>query len=113
MKKTKGFIGVDFDGTLSSYDKYEGPTKTGDPIMPMVDRVKRWLKAGKNVSIFTARVAPAHTITEIAQAESAIEEWCEKHIGQKLPITAIKSPHMYELWDDKAVGVEKNTGKIK
>ena len=113
MKKQKGYIGVDFDGTLSKYTKYEGPTVLGEPIPKMVERVKRWLKEGRNVVIFTARVAPDHPLVEQVAAEEAIKEWCKIHIGQELSVTCIKYASMYEFWDDKAVGVEKNTGERK
>lgn len=113
MTKRKGFIGVDFDGTLAKYDKYEGPTSLGEPIPKMVDRVKRWLKEGKNVAIFTARVAPDHPLVEQVAAEEAIKEWCKTHLGQELFVTCVKYSSMYEFWDDKAVGVEKNTGERK
>jgi hypothetical protein len=113
MRKQKGYIGVDFDGTLATYEKYEGPNVLGEPIEKMVNRVKRWLSDGKNVKIFTARVAPDHPLAEQVQAEEAIKEWCKKHIGQELSVTCIKYSSMYEFWDDKAVGVEKNTGERK
>lgn len=113
MKKRKGYIGVDFDGTLATYDKYEGPAIVGEPIQKMVDRVKRWLSNGKDVKIFTARVAPDHPLVEQVAAENAIKEWCVKHIGVELDVTCIKYSNMYEFWDDKAVGVEKNTGERK
>jgi hypothetical protein len=113
MKKQKGYIGVDFDGTLAKYEKYEGPTVLGEPIPKMVERVKRWLSEGKNVVIFTARVATDHPLTEQWAAEAAIKEWCKTHIGQSLQVTATKYSAMYEFWDDKAIGVEKNTGERK
>lgn len=113
MRKSKGYIGVDFDGTLATYDKYMGPDVLGEPIEKMVTRVKRWLSDGKNVKIFTARVAPNHSISEQVRAEEAIKEWCRTHIGQELAVTCIKYSEMYEFWDDKAVGVEKNTGERK
>jgi hypothetical protein len=113
MRKSKGYIGVDFDGTIATYDKYVAPDVLGDPIPKMVGRVKRWLSEGKNVKIFTARVAPDHSIEEQTLAEKSIREWCLKHIGQELDVTCIKYSSMYQFWDDKAVGVEKNTGERK
>jgi len=35
-----------------------------------------------------------------------------KHIGVELPITATKDLKMYELWDDRSICVERNTGRI-
>ena len=35
-----------------------------------------------------------------------------KHIGQELEVTCTKDFGMIELWDDRAIRVEKNTGKI-
>jgi hypothetical protein len=40
----------------------------------------------------------------------AIGDWCEEHIGVRLPITCTKDYGMVELWDDRAVQVIPNTG---
>lgn len=105
--KSKEWYGVDFDGTLAKYDKWRGIEHTGEPIKPMVDRVKRWLNSGRNVKIFTARVAGK----DGTKARPYIEAWCKEHLGQKLEVTNIKDHHMIELWDDRAVQVKMNTGK--
>lgn len=113
-KKHAGWIGVDFDGTLAHYTTWEGPDVLGEPIPAMVERVRRWLDAGLDVRIFTARVAPS-TIAEMeptVRARKAIQAWCEKHIGQSLPVTCIKDMAMRELYDDRAVAVEMNTGRL-
>jgi hypothetical protein len=112
MTKQKGYIGVDFDGTLATYDRYRGPLVLGEPIKLMVERVKEWLRQGKNVKIFTARVSPDHSENDISTSKIAIQKWCKNNIGQELEVTCIKYPNMYEFWDDKAVSVEKNTGEI-
>ena len=46
------------------------------------------------------------------EIEKAIADWCLEHIGQALPVTCIKDFEMIELWDDRAVAVETNTGKV-
>jgi hypothetical protein len=111
----KGWIGVDLDGTLAQYDKWRGETYIGAPIPLMVERVRKWLAEGQDVRIFTARVAEAEnnldgTLHDAAIVILAIEEWCEKHIGQILPITNKKDFSMIQLWDDRAVQVITNTG---
>lgn len=103
----KPWIGVDLDGTLAGYAKYDG-ANIGEPIPRMVDRVVRWLAEGQKVKIFTARVAH----DEDGEHQKAIEKWCRKHIGQKLEVTCIKDFGMKELWDDRAIQVQKNTGRI-
>jgi len=98
--------GVDLDGTLANYEEFEGPTVIGKPVPKMVRRIKRWLANGENVKILTARVSGP----DAAAARRAIEAWCEKHIGEKLPVTCKKDHAMTELWDDRAVQVVQNTG---
>jgi hypothetical protein len=102
----KGWIGVDLDGTLAEYDGWKGTEHIGDPIKPMVDRVKKWIGEGKIVRIFTARVYDDRNgdISEI------IMKWTEKHIGLRLDVTCTKDYGMVELWDDRAVQVIPNTG---
>ena len=41
-----------------------------------------------------------------------IQDWCEKHIEYVLAIVCEKDYQMIELWDDRAVTVERNTGRI-
>ena len=116
-----GWIGVDLDGCLAHYTSWlDG--EVGEPIPAMLERVKRWLAEGREVRIVTARVGLCEGRSEesqrVADAEfeaeqrAIIEAWCEKHVGQKVPITASKDFRMIELWDDRVVPVEKNTGRI-
>lgn len=110
----KGWIGVDLDGTLAIYDEWRGASHIGDPIPVMVERVKNWMQSGIEVRIVTARVfaAPndAARQVEAAYATLAIQEWCMRNIGHPLPITCTKDFGMVELWDDRCVQVEPNTG---
>lgn len=111
-----GWIGVDLDGTLAHYDEWRGPEHVGAPIPLMVERVKKWLSEGKDVRIFTARLAfyegneSEESVAEHLKAATAIQEWCRQHLGQVLPITHKKDFRMIELWDDRAVQVFPNTG---
>ncbi len=41
-----------------------------------------------------------------------VETWVLLHIGLPLKITNVKDQHMVELWDDRCVQVEKNTGRL-
>lgn len=105
-----GWIGVDLDGTLAEYHGWVvGGVKIGKPIQPMVDRVKGWLREGKTVKIMTARISTPHGF-DIEQTKAEIQEWCLEHIGQALEVTCVKDYAMIELWDDRAVRVQANTG---
>lgn len=131
---SEGWIGVDFDGTLAQYDTWVDAAHCGRPIQPMVDRVQAWLKAGRQVRVFTARVFP---ITEVitgypalnfvpaehrnslpyryrgaVEAAHAIQDWCRQYIGTVLPITCVKDYAMIELYDDRCVQVRPNTGEL-
>lgn len=100
------WIGVDLDGTLAHYDGWKGVSHIGEPIPAMVERVKRWCAEGKEVRIFTARAY------NDLSALKWIYAWCEKHLGQRLRVTCEKDLKMYELWDDRSVCVERNTGRV-
>lgn len=104
----QGWIGVDLDGTLAYYEPKQFP-EIGPPIPKMLTRVKWWLNDGKDVRIMTARVSGKDAYWQ----EKRIQEWCEKHLGKALPVTATKDLDMIELWDDRAVGVVMNTGELK
>ncbi len=111
-----GWIGVDLDGTLARHERGDGIDTIGAPIPRMVARVKSWLEGGLEVRIMTARVFPVPPALEPSQARKQremIEAWCLEHIGQVLPVTCLKDYDMLELWDDRAVAVERNTGDFK
>lgn len=111
----QGWIGVDLDGTLAEYHGWVSEEHIGPPVPAMVARVKRWIAKGKDVRIFTARVCPGIARCEgtrsVYRIELVIKAWCLKHIGTELPITHEKDYGMIELWDDRCVQVEPNTGR--
>lgn len=109
MSKGKGWIGVDLDGTLAHYETWRGIDHVGEPIALMVERVRRWLDEGHEVRILTARVSSAYE--DRGAAAGHIQDWTEKHIGVRLAVTCEKDFNMVELWDDRAVTVEMNTGR--
>lgn len=123
-----GWIGVDLDGTLATYTGWQGASHIGDPIKPMVERVKTWLAEGKEVRIMTARAYPCTQVifpnqevavpigrdhdlwSRTSESCRAIQDWCKLHLGRELPITCVKDYSMEQLWDDRAIQVLLNTG---
>ena len=125
----KGWIAVDFDGTLATYNGWKGPDHCGDPIQPMVDRVKQWLNEGYEVRIFTARVSPLvgcfrpygqegfpipknQSERNSIDAIKSIWNWTIYNIGLALPVTNVKDYAMHQVWDDRAIQVIPNTGEV-
>ena len=118
---SRGWIGVDLDGTLAHYDGWNGGA-IGGPVPAMLRRVEDWLAMGREVRVFTARVAATgkrKATGEIDSQEFAdeqrklIQDWTQKHLGARLAVTAVKDFAMAELWDDRAVGVKLNEGELK
>lgn len=107
----RGWIGVDLDGTLAEYHGWQGINHIGPPIEPMVARVKQWLAEGQEVRIFTARVSSDDS-SELIVIRAAIHKWCREHIGRTLEVTNVKDYGMKELYDDRCVTVEQNTGRL-
>lgn len=113
-----GWIGVDLDGTLAHYEGWNDGA-IGEPIVPMVERVKGWLATGQRVKIFTARMH-GHGIRTIADdgvvtvtdVLTPIQKWCQQHIGQVLEVTNFKDFGMIVLYDDRCVQVVANTGEL-
>ncbi len=92
--------------------------RIGEPIEPMVQRVRTWVSRGKTVKIMTARVSAPHMCPgDSAALEDArywtklIQDWLEQHGLLRLEVTCVKDYGMIELWDDRAVQVEMNTGR--
>ncbi len=96
------WIGVDLDGTLAYYNP--GSHRIGEPILPMVERIHKWLDRGMTVKIVTARASvPEHI--------PAVVDWLQEHNLPALEVTNQKDYFMLELWDDRAVQVIPNTGQ--
>jgi hypothetical protein len=113
--KDMGWIGVDLDGTLAKYEGWKGTHHVGEPIPLMVQRVADWLGEGREVRILTARVShngTAKRMLEADESRQAIRQWCLDTFGQYLPVTNEKDFRMVMLWDDRAVTVEMNTGRV-
>jgi len=136
MNPNSNWVGFDFDRTLATYTKWGGPGVLGDPIDSMVQLLKETQKA-TNCRIFTARVWPIihydpHSLMttwdtrnrEMPEDERgercngaidacrAILDWCDTHLGFRIPITNVKDIHCVRLYDDIAIQVIPNTGKL-
>ena len=117
-KQTK--VGFDLDCTLAESrmfelaengDKKFDPGFIGAPIYPMVEKAKEHMRRGDEVVIFTARVNPENGISADI-AREAIQKWCMEVFGVVLDITCMKDRNMWRIYDDIAVTVEGNTGRI-
>jgi len=106
------WIGVDLDGTLAVEDEWRGIEHIGAPIPRMVERVKALIAEGHDVRIFTARASRMQTDEERAIAIRSVEDWCEAHLGKRLPVTNEKDHYLRHFYDDRAIAVECNTGNI-
>ncbi|HVU07914.1 MAG TPA: hypothetical protein VHG89_05145 [Verrucomicrobiae bacterium] len=98
------WIGVDLDGTLAHDLGNKTLDEIGSPIMPMLNRVKKWVAEGRTVKIFTARASSAKQVV-------AIKKWLAKHGLPDLEVTNTKDMRMIELWDDRCVQVTTNLGE--
>lgn len=106
-----GWIGVDLDGTLATKDFGEDtgvefdPNRVGEPVGLMLERVRQWVYDGVDVRIFTARASQPNFNVKI------IHDWLANVGLPPLPVICVKDYHMDELWDDRCVQVEPNTGR--
>lgn len=104
--KEGGWIGVDLDGTLATYDGWYGPAHIGEPVGPMLDRVRAWINEGIEVRVFTARAS-------VPEYVPFVVSWIEKQGLPPLEVTNIKDFAMICLWDDRCVEVVTNEGRPK
>lgn len=102
------WIGIDLDGTLARYDGWKGIEHIGEPIPLMTERVREWQRQGRDMKIFTARVSVAEP--EKAEVIAHIHAWLASNGLPILEVTNIKDFGMIELWDDRAIQVQINTG---
>jgi len=71
--------------------------------MVMAKRICAWFDSGITVKIVTARA-------EDPEEVAAIQAWLQEHGLPSMEITNKKDFGMIQLWDDRAVQVEPNTG---
>ena len=106
-------IAVDWDGTFVEYHGFGGAGVFGAPIPSMVHRVREWLNDGCEVIIFTSRVSVEHNPDSVMKECKAIDNVLKDLGLPLLQITANKYMRITEFWDDRGVGVVRNTGRIK
>lgn len=109
IMSTRGWIGVDFDGTLVEHvlGKWKGIYHVGKPIPKMVERIKKLIEEGIQVRIMTARACDPNP-----DAVKVVEDWTEEHLGKRLRVTNVKDYHMWLLYDDRARQVRLNEGTV-
>jgi hypothetical protein len=122
MSTSSGWVGFDLDGTIAKYDYWRGNDHVGEPIAPMVELVKKHLREGWEVKIFTARAYPLLAAklegdpdlqrAEYIRSIRPIETWSLETFGTVLPITCVKDFRMVNLYDDRAIQVKCNQGVI-
>ncbi|WP_028454605.1 hypothetical protein [Chitinilyticum litopenaei] len=98
------WTGVDLDGTLATHHGYMDGC-IGEPIKPMLDRVRELIAAGREVRIFTARASDPNQVQHV-------RAWLSAQGLGELAITNVKDFDMVELYDDRAMRVKRNTGYI-
>jgi hypothetical protein len=107
---TGGWVGFDLDGTLAYYSKWKGIGHIGKPVPAIAARLRALLDAGVDCRVFTARVSGDEDLA--GEARRHVQDWTEKHFGQRLLVTHQKDFAMVALYDDRCVAVETNTGKV-
>ncbi|MEK0324867.1 MAG: hypothetical protein QQN63_04105 [Nitrosopumilus sp.] len=115
LEERGSWIGVDLDGTLAYYDDTYVVGQIGSVIEPMKRLVLDFIDKGYEVKIFTARVysgSYAGRANDVQKNYLAIKQWLKENGLPDLEITCVKDYMMVELYDDRAVQVEKNTGKL-
>lgn len=97
----KGWIAVDLDGTLA--EPFHSISEIGPPQPIIVHHVKKLIYSdGEEVRIFTSRISELNPTKRRVQ-ELLIQQWCLKHLGVILPITATKSSGIKMIIDDLAI----------
>lgn len=113
MRNNKAWVGFDFDGTLAEYHGFSREGALGRPIPATVKLLQKHFYEGDRVKIFSARVTTDTENPDDAEMwRGRIEDWCHQHLGFAPEVTNVKDHHCRMLYDDRAVQVEINTGRI-
>ncbi len=99
------WTGVDLDGTLAFHEPGDSIAEIGEPVPAMIERVRQMINNGERIKIFTARAC------DPGQA-ALIRKWLKRQGLPDLEITNTKDYNMVRLFDDRAIQVEANTGRL-
>ena len=102
------WVGVDLDGTLSRTDNpghFSPPYPLGEPIPEMLLLVKSLLAAGVKVKIFSARACEPRSIP-------LVQSWAERHGLGRLEVTNQKDFDLIRFYDDRAIAMVPNEGRV-
>lgn len=91
--RSRGWVGVDLDGTLATYESWPADGSVGAPVEMMLDRVRSWLADGIDVRIFTARVSDGDPRGQ----REVISAWLVEHVG-------VADHERERFLDDRTVG---------
>lgn len=114
------WIGCDLDGTCAKYAEIVPIDVIGEPLWPMIERMRVWVQHNIDVRMMTARMPlPGQTMKclvtgrhwSYAEMNVVIGNWSERLVGKRLIGTCIKDFYMVELWDDRAIQMVPNTGR--
>lgn len=110
-----GYVAFDLDGTLAAHLKGGGVASVGAPILPMLELLKRRLAQGYEVRIVTARImlGPGYQRKLWNSKQTKlIHTFLAEHDIPPLSVQCHKCFSMLCIYDDRAVAVEKGTGKL-
>jgi len=97
---------------MVEYHQWGGPGEYGPAIPAMVERVRKWIDKGHEVIIHTSRVSVEHKFENVEIEIDSIYRVLDSVGLPRLKITANKFIRITEFWDDRAVRVERNKGRI-
>tara|TARA_Y100000310_G_scaffold324189_1_gene385751 strand:- start:8013 stop:8987 length:975 start_codon:yes stop_codon:yes gene_type:complete len=108
-----GWVGFDLDGTLAHYTEFVSMEDIGPPIPAMIRVVRRLIVLGHDVRVVTGREASAaqESPEALERLRLTVASWTAENIGTALALSQ-KDHKMVALFDDRAVQVESNTGRL-
>jgi len=99
------WIGIDLDGTLAIIDHNTSGVVIGEPVEVMRIILESHITEGYKIKIFTARASYPEQIP-------IVKKWLKDNNFPELEITCQKDFAMIRFYDDSAVTIERNTGRI-
>jgi len=106
MQDQEPWVGCDLDGCLAfdTPGPYS-PERIGPPIPAMLERLQQLIRDGQRVKIFTARAT-------VPQNIPYVKEWLQRQGLPDLEVTNVKDFACLYFFDDRAIEVIANTGRL-
>lgn len=113
MSNSNRCMAVEFEGALATWDA-KNPDDLGEPILAMVDRLKRHIADGGFIRVVDKKSFGSDFVANGTRSQD-VADWCFRHLGFYPVISPIPTTYVEMMpvpfWSSRVIQTEFNTGR--